>query len=104
MDYIIAVRPWTLSASVIPVLVATAVCGIEAFKHPNFVKVLIAMVCVHAGANLINIREDFKRGVDNATLNKVDKVITNKLFKLENMYGTNSIKYRLPNFILFVSF
>ncbi len=68
MEYLRAVRPLTLCCSVIPVFVAAAVCGIESFYHRNFSRVLGAMICVHAGANLVNIHCDFKRGVDNAAL------------------------------------
>ncbi len=62
-----AVRPFAYSASVIPVLIGTALAftyhqgAIDWFLFPI---VLIASILLHTGTNLVSEYWDFKRGVD----------------------------------------
>ncbi len=61
-----AVRPFSFTASAIPVLVGA--CASWAAGHevawPLLGPVIVAAIAVHAGANLFNDTHDYRRGVD----------------------------------------
>src|SRR2546426_6694536 len=60
-----AVRPFSFTASMTPVLVGSAVAFGETRFHPGlFAAAFIASVAIHAGANLVNDYYDHVRGVD----------------------------------------
>jgi 1,4-dihydroxy-2-naphthoate polyprenyltransferase len=62
-----AVRPFSFTASMTPVLVGTAVAlGSGPVSVWLFAATLVASVAIHAGANLINDFYDHVRGVDGA--------------------------------------
>jgi 1,4-dihydroxy-2-naphthoate octaprenyltransferase len=62
--WILAARPKTLSASIVPVLVGTALAR---FIHwPTFVYALLGAIFIQIGTNLVNDALDFKRGADTA--------------------------------------
>lgn len=62
-----AVRPFSFTASMTPVVVGSSVAFAEGRVHPGlFLAVLGASVAIHAGANLANDYFDHVRGVDTA--------------------------------------
>ena len=65
--WLVAVRPFAFPASVVPVLVGTALAMVETntpFKPGLFLAALMAMMALHAGANILSDIQDFKRGLD----------------------------------------
>ncbi len=65
--WLIAVRPFSFPASVIPVLLGTALAvaaGAAPFHLPRFVLAVLAMMSLHAGANILGDINDFRRGLD----------------------------------------
>lgn len=63
----VAIRPFTLSASVMPIIfgsVLAASIGHSPFHVPLFLAALAAMAILHAGANLLNDVYDYKKGID----------------------------------------
>jgi len=60
-----ALRPVSFTASVIPVLVGTAVAASESFDAVLFVLALVGSVAIHAGTNLVNDYFDHVKGTDN---------------------------------------
>jgi 1,4-dihydroxy-2-naphthoate octaprenyltransferase len=62
--WLIAARPKTLSASVVPVLVGTALA--HSVHWPTFFCALGGAVFIQIGTNLVNDALDFKRGADTA--------------------------------------
>ena len=63
-EYILAMRPHTFTAAVVPILLTAAVTG-QSFKSPAFLRALAMGVSVQAAANLSNTYYDFRNGVDN---------------------------------------
>ena len=63
--WITALRPVSFTASVIPVLVGTAIAAQDAFDAPLFVLALVGSVAIHAGTNLVNDYFDHVKGTDN---------------------------------------
>ena len=64
--WLLATRPKTLSASVVPVLIGTGLALREKYPVPwfYFFFVLAGAVAIQIGTNLINDALDFKRGAD----------------------------------------
>src|SRR6266516_1443913 len=60
--WILAARPKTLSASVVPVVVGTALA--HTINWTIFICALGGAVCIQIGTNLVNDALDFKRGAD----------------------------------------
>jgi 1,4-dihydroxy-2-naphthoate octaprenyltransferase len=60
-----AIRPYSLTASVTPVLVGTAAAAGRGVFHPAaFLATLVAAAAIHAATNLVNDYYDYVRGVD----------------------------------------
>jgi 1,4-dihydroxy-2-naphthoate octaprenyltransferase len=63
--WLAALRPVSFTASIIPVLVGTAVAADREFHAGLFVLALIGSVAIHAGTNLVNDYFDHVKGTDN---------------------------------------
>lgn len=78
--YLTALRPWTLSASLTPVLLGTVLC----YKTHGYLSVPIAVVstftvlAVHAAGNLVNTYFDFMQGVDSRSAGTEDRTLVDK--------------------------
>jgi len=63
MEYVLATRPWSFTAAVIPVLVVSAVTG-SSLLSESFVRCMVMAVSIQAGANLTNTYYDYVNEVD----------------------------------------
>jgi 1,4-dihydroxy-2-naphthoate octaprenyltransferase len=61
-----ALRPVSFTASIIPVLVGTAIAAQYEFHPLLFALALLGSVAIHAGTNLVNDYFDHVKGTDNA--------------------------------------
>ena len=59
-----ALRPVSFTASIIPVLVGTAIAAEENFDGLLFALALLGAVAIHAGTNLVNDYFDHVKGTD----------------------------------------
>ena len=64
--WLIALRPVSFTASVIPVLIGTAIAASDEFHPLLFVLALLGSIAIHAGTNLVNDYFDHVKGTDNA--------------------------------------
>jgi 1,4-dihydroxy-2-naphthoate octaprenyltransferase len=64
--WLAALRPVSFTASVIPVLVGTAIAADEEFHPLLFVLALAGSIAIHAGTNLVNDYFDHVKGTDSA--------------------------------------
>lgn len=64
--WLIALRPVSFTASVIPVLVGTAIAAQDEFHPLLFGLAMIGSVVIHGGTNLVNDYFDHVKGTDNA--------------------------------------
>ena len=97
IELVLAVRPWSLTAAIIPVLLTTAATG-ASFTSEEFFRVLIMAVCVQSGANLTNTYYDFANGVDGKNIGErtlVDKKLAPRTVLLQSLtffaIGTASV-------------
>ncbi len=63
--WLTALRPVSFTASLIPVLVGTAIAAQDEFHPGLFVLTLLGSVAIHAGTNLVNDYFDHVKGTDN---------------------------------------
>lgn len=63
-ECILATRPWSFTAALVPIAVTTAVLGKQYFLTLEFIRALIIGVGVQAGANLSNTYFDYVNDVD----------------------------------------
>jgi 1,4-dihydroxy-2-naphthoate polyprenyltransferase len=63
--WVVAARPRTLPAAIAPVLVGTALAGVEDVFHPlRFAAALVGSIFIQIGTNLSNDYSDARRGAD----------------------------------------
>ncbi|EAA12830.3 AGAP007897-PA, partial [Anopheles gambiae str. PEST] len=65
--YLSALRPWSLSASLIPTLLGTALACESGYEHLSFFTFLctvLTVVTVHCAGNVVNTYYDFVKGID----------------------------------------
>lgn len=80
-SYIVALRPWSFSASMTPVLVGCAICYKKTGNFDFLVYLLtsVTVLAVHAAGNLVNTYYDYIKGIDSKISDDrtlVDRVLT----------------------------
>lgn len=67
--YLLALRPWSLSASLVPTLLGSAIAfrsnGLQEFNLLTFVLTIFTVITVHCAGNVVNTYFDFVKGIDN---------------------------------------
>ncbi|XP_062549096.1 ubiA prenyltransferase domain-containing protein 1 homolog [Armigeres subalbatus] len=67
--YLSALRPWSLSASLVPTLLGAAIAyrtnGFHEFNFLTFLFTIFTVVTVHCAGNVVNTYFDFVKGIDN---------------------------------------
>lgn len=63
-QYVLATRPWSFTAAMVPIAVTAAVCEVPIWSEV-FLRAMLMGITVQAGANLTNTYYDFLNGVDN---------------------------------------
>lgn len=84
--WLISTRPWSFTATFIPVALGTALAWIEgSFSMELFLLTLIGGICIQAGTNLINTYGDFIAGVDTVESAKNSSPLVAGLLKPKSM-------------------
>lgn len=65
--YLLALRPWSLSASLVPTLLGSALAyrSPQGFNFLTFVLTVFTVVMVHGAGNVVNTYYDYVKGIDN---------------------------------------
>ncbi|XP_055544876.1 ubiA prenyltransferase domain-containing protein 1 homolog [Wyeomyia smithii] len=67
--YLSALRPWSLSASLVPTLLGATLAyrtvGFHEFNLLSFLFTILTVVTVHCAGNVVNTYFDFVKGIDN---------------------------------------
>lgn len=66
--YLLALRPWSLSASLVPTLLGSALAyrsSPHEFNFLTFILTIFTVVTVHGAGNLVNTYYDYEKGIDN---------------------------------------
>lgn len=67
--YLFALRPWSLSASLVPTLLGSALAYRSSTPHEfnflTFILTIFTVVTVHGAGNVVNTYYDYLKGIDN---------------------------------------
>ncbi|XP_052865844.1 ubiA prenyltransferase domain-containing protein 1 homolog [Anopheles cruzii] len=67
--YLSALRPWSLSASLVPTMLGTTIAlrvhGFQEFNFLTFICTIFTVITVHCAGNVVNTYFDFVKGIDN---------------------------------------
>lgn len=68
--YLLALRPWSLSASLMPTILGSAIAfrtpaGHNEFNFLIFLLTIFTVITVHGAGNVVNTYFDFVKGIDN---------------------------------------
>nr|XP_020468117.1 ubiA prenyltransferase domain-containing protein 1 [Monopterus albus]XP_020468118.1 ubiA prenyltransferase domain-containing protein 1 [Monopterus albus] len=93
--YVLALRPWSFSASLTPV----ALGGALAYKLDGSVDLVILMVCavavlvVHGAGNLVNTYYDFSKGIDHKKSD--DRTLVDEILAPQDVVMFGALLYSL---------
>ena len=93
MKYLTALRPWSFSASLTPVILGTVI-GWKEKQTVNLlpaVLVLISVLSVHGAGNLVNTYHDFVKGIDNKESD--DKTLVNNILTSDDVVRFGVVIY-----------
>lgn len=110
--YMIALRPWSFSASFTPVLLGSALAYKDIYRFKlehnfsNLVFILCSLIaiCVHGAGNLVNTYYDFKNGIDKNNKSS-DRTLVDGLLKPQDITRLGVALYTIGSlgFLLLIS-
>lgn len=94
-SYFLAVRPWSLSASLMPTLLGSALAyrttGIASFSWISFVVTLYTIISVHGAGNVVNTYFDYIKGVDSRKSD--DRILVDQLLSKDELVSLGALLY-----------
>lgn len=99
-SYLLALRPWSFSASFIPVVLGAVICW-KTTGNFSFILLLLTMVAVlgvHAAGNLVNTYYDYMKGVDSKVSD--DRTLVDHLLTPKEVVNLGVVSYGLSSFAL----
>ncbi|KAK0178664.1 hypothetical protein PV327_007536 [Microctonus hyperodae] len=95
-SYFLALRPWSLSASLMPTLLGSALAyrltGWENFSLITFIFTLYTVILVHGAGNVINTYYDYVKGVDSRGKSD-DRILVDQLLTKDEVALLGPILY-----------
>lgn len=94
-SYFLALRPWSLSASLMPTLLGSALAyrltGFLNFSWISLVLTMFTVVCVHGAGNVVNTYFDYVKGVDSRK--SEDRILVDHLLSKDELVSLGAILY-----------
>ncbi|KAL4646110.1 ubiA prenyltransferase domain-containing protein 1-like [Arapaima gigas] len=93
--YVLALRPWSFSASLTPVALGSAL----AYKTEGTVDLVVLLVCavavlvVHGAGNLVNTYYDFSKGIDHKKSD--DRTLVDQILEPQDVVMFGAVLYSL---------
>ncbi|XP_012282844.1 ubiA prenyltransferase domain-containing protein 1 homolog [Orussus abietinus] len=96
-SYFLAARPWSLSASLVPTLLGSALAcrltGLAGFSWISLVLTICTVGCVHGAGNLVNTYFDYIKGVDSRKSD--DRILVDQLLSKDEVVTFGALLYAL---------
>ena len=94
-SYFLALRPWSLSASLMPILLGSTI----AYKYPGssnfnvliFILTIFSIITVHGAGNLVNTYFDFVKGIDNRKSD--DRILVDHILSKDEVVSLGALLY-----------
>lgn len=94
-SYFLAVRPWSLSASLMPTLLGSALAyrltGLANFSWISLILTLYTVVSVHGAGNVVNTYFDYIKGVDSRKSD--DRILVDQLLSKDELVSLGALLY-----------
>ncbi|XP_072752432.1 ubiA prenyltransferase domain-containing protein 1 homolog [Anoplolepis gracilipes] len=94
-SYFLAVRPWSLSASLMPTLLGSALAyrmtGLASFSWITLIVIVVTVVCVHGAGNVVNTYFDYVKGVDSRKSD--DRILVDHLLSKDELVSLGAFLY-----------
>ena len=94
-SYFLATRPWSLSASLIPTMLGSALAyrliGLSNFSWVSLVLTMSTVGCVHGAGNVVNTYYDYIKGVDSRKSD--DRVLVDHLLSIDELNSLGALLY-----------
>ncbi|XP_040271796.1 ubiA prenyltransferase domain-containing protein 1-like [Bufo bufo] len=94
-SYVLALRPWSFSASLTPVALGSAL----AYRSDGSLDLVVFLICavavlaVHGAGNLVNTYYDFSKGIDHKKSN--DRTLVDQILKPQDVVRFGVLLYTL---------
>lgn len=94
-SYFLAVRPWSLSASLMPTLLGSALAyrltGLANFSWISLIFTVYTVFCVHGAGNVVNTYFDYIKGVDSRKSD--DRILVDQLLSKDELVSLGALLY-----------
>lgn len=94
-SYFLALRPWSLSASLMPTLLGSTIAykcpGSTDFNYITLLLTLFTVVCVHGAGNLVNTYFDYIKGIDNRKSD--DRILVDHILTKDEVVTLGALLY-----------
>lgn len=103
-SYLIALRPWSWSVSLIPTLLGCTVAyklnPDKDFSWITMVLTALTVLCVHGAGNLVNTYHDYVRGIDGR--NSDDRTLVDHILSEDEVVPLGAILYLIGSITFFL--
>ncbi|XP_050677063.1 ubiA prenyltransferase domain-containing protein 1 homolog [Leptidea sinapis] len=93
--YVLALRPWSLSGSLLPTMLGAALAyrlpGDNGFSWVTLMLTLCTIIPVHGAGNVVNTYFDFVKGIDNRKSD--DRTLVDHLLSIDEVVSLGAILY-----------
>lgn len=93
--YFSAMRPWSLSASLMPTLLGSALAyrttGLANFNWISLILIVYTVLCVHCAGNVVNTYYDYIKGVDSRKSD--DRILVDQLLSKDELVSLGQCLY-----------
>lgn len=94
-SYVLALRPWSLSASLIPTLLGSTIAykypGSSDFNYITLLLTLFTVVSVHGAGNVVNTYFDYVKGIDNRKSD--DRILVDHILSQDEVVSLGALLY-----------
>lgn len=94
-SYVLALRPWSLSASLMPTLLGSTIAykypGATDFNYITLVLTLFTVLSVHGAGNLVNTYYDYIKGIDNRKSD--DRILVDHILTKDEVVSLGALLY-----------
>ncbi|KAK9294017.1 hypothetical protein QLX08_011217 [Tetragonisca angustula] len=95
-SYFLAVRPWSLSASLMPTLLGSALAyrltSTASFSWISLILTVYTVFCVHGAGNVVNTYFDYIKGVDSRKSD--DRILVDQLLSKDELVSLGGIGFK----------
>lgn len=94
-SYVLALRPWSLSASLMPTLLGSTIAykypGTSDFNYITLILTLFTVVSVHGAGNVVNTYFDYVKGIDNRKSD--DRILVDHILSKDEVVSLGALLY-----------